>query len=127
MVGVITDVHTFSHLCQPPPSCCPLPPSLRPSPHRCLCPWVTNICSLANPFTFFHPVTFPSPLIFINAYSVPQGIHKGTGKDLERKSDAVSFQFPNGNVNTLQRKESLESMRVEISNLQEKQIHKNHE
>ena len=27
-----------------------------PSPHWCLCPWVTHICSLANLFTFCHPV-----------------------------------------------------------------------
>ena len=31
-------------------------PSLWPSPHHCPCPWVMHVSSLANPFTFFHPV-----------------------------------------------------------------------
>ena len=40
----------------------PLPPSLWPSPHSCLCLRVMHICSLTNPFTLFHPVTLPPPL-----------------------------------------------------------------
>ncbi|KAF6119895.1 hypothetical protein HJG60_010278 [Phyllostomus discolor] len=42
----------------PPPSLCPCLPSL----HCCLCPWVMHICSLANPFTFFHPEALSSIL-----------------------------------------------------------------
>ena len=41
----------------------PLPLSPQPAPHshsqappRCPCPWVLNICSLTNPFTFFQSV-----------------------------------------------------------------------
>ena len=40
----------------------PCSPSLRPSPHHCLCLWVINMCSLANSFTFFLPVPPPTPL-----------------------------------------------------------------
>ena len=33
----------------------PAPPSLWPSVHCCLCPWVIHIFSFASLFTFFHP------------------------------------------------------------------------
>ena len=36
-------------------------PSLWPSPHCCLCLWILHKCSLANPFSFFHPVPLPLP------------------------------------------------------------------
>ena len=53
----------------PPPSYphCPFPQT---SPHCCLCLWVTHTCSLANPFTVFHPV--PSPLPSGSCQSVPR-------------------------------------------------------
>ena len=36
-----------------------------PLPHSCLCPQVMHayICSLVNPFTFFHPVASPPPIL----------------------------------------------------------------
>ena len=37
-------------------------PSFCPSPHCCLCLWVMHACSLANPFTFFHPDSLPPSL-----------------------------------------------------------------
>ena len=51
----LLQIFHYSPLGPPPPS--PQPPSLWPSPHCCLCLWVTRICSLANPFTFFHPLS----------------------------------------------------------------------
>ena len=55
----------FFPLRPPPPS--PCQPSLWPSPHCFLCLWVIHTCSLANPFTFFHPVpTSPSPLTAVS-------------------------------------------------------------
>ena len=39
----------------------PAPASLWPSPHCCLSPWLRHMCSLARPFTFFHPVPPPPP------------------------------------------------------------------
>ena len=59
IIGSITDVlifPSFAHLHPAPNS-----PSLRPSPHCCLCPWVMHIYSLANPFPFFHSVLPPCP------------------------------------------------------------------
>ena len=53
IVDTITDV-PIPPLCPPPRS--PCLPSLWPSPHCRLCLWVVHTCSLADPFTSFHPV-----------------------------------------------------------------------
>ena len=58
IVDTITDVPMPPH---PLPAFSQLPlSSLSCPPHCCLCLWVMHICSLADPFTFFHPV-FPPP------------------------------------------------------------------
>ena len=58
----------FALLGPPPPSPHPWPLS-----HCCLCLWVMHICSLANPFAFFHPFPLPLPsdgyLYFIYLFS----------------------------------------------------------
>ena len=56
--------YTVTHVPIWPPLCRPLPaPALAALPsghhHCCLCPRVMHVCSLANPFTFFHPVSSP--------------------------------------------------------------------
>lgn len=44
--------------------------SLWPSPHCCLCLWDMRICSLTNPFIFFHPTHLPlSSLAVCSMYS----------------------------------------------------------
>ena len=48
----------------------PAPPSLQPSPHCFLCLRVIHICSLANPFPFFHPVPPTPPLWQLSVCSV---------------------------------------------------------
>ena len=55
----------FFLLCPPPPS-----PSLRQSPYRCPCPWVTHICSwltLSPSFIWSPP---PSPLTAVSLFHV---------------------------------------------------------
>ena len=65
VVYAITVVPTLSHFAHLHPH----PPG---SPHTvcCSCPWVTHIHSLANPFTFFQPVS-PSHLPSNSCQSVP--------------------------------------------------------
>ena len=54
IVYTIIEVPIFPHLTHRHPVL--TPPSLRRSPHRCLCPWVMHICSLANALNFYHSV-----------------------------------------------------------------------
>ena len=42
-----------------------------PSPHCCLCLWVTHACSLASPFTFFHSVLAPVESVSLFCVSMP--------------------------------------------------------
>ena len=61
----------FPALCPPIliPCLC-RPPSLRPPPRCCLCPGVTHTCSLADPFTFFHPIPSSPPRCQLSVRSV---------------------------------------------------------
>ena len=68
-------VDTIADVPIPPPSpfvflfSVPAPPSFHPSPHCCVYPLVIHICSLANPFTFFHPAP-PSPFTAVSLFHV---------------------------------------------------------
>ena len=60
----------FPSLCPPSPGLNTPSPSLWLSPHCCLCQWVMHTHSLANLFTFFHPVPL-CPLPSNSHQSVP--------------------------------------------------------
>ena len=68
IVDTITDVPILLAL---PASIQPAFPALRPPPHCCLCQWVMHIWSLAEPFTFFHPL-LPFSLPSDSCQSVPR-------------------------------------------------------
>ena len=67
IVDTNTDVHMFPHFAHL--HRLPMPPYLWPSSHYYLYPWVMHVCSSANPFTFFHPVT-PLPLTAVSLFRV---------------------------------------------------------
>ena len=57
---MLLELSQFFPLCPLPPS---IPHSLRPSPHRCPCPCVRRISSLATPFPILY---FTSPWLLCN-------------------------------------------------------------
>ena len=68
IVDTIIDVTISPPL---PASTRPLPASLWPSPHWCLCLCLWVICSLTKPFTFFYPVPLlPSSPTAVNLFYV---------------------------------------------------------
>ena len=67
IVNTITNVH-IPHPYPPPLS--PWPPSLLPSLHCCPCLWIMHVCSLANIFTFLHPIPPPPPIWQLSVWSM---------------------------------------------------------